>query len=140
MNNFKITNLDTFTRIEIPQPTMIDKVVHKYTAMIISQDETILIDTIIEFLKKNGYTTVDFINKEFITAAIENEMKRRDIKMDSKLNECLDILDKMKFFNQRAGRELWFDKPKNIQDKDIENYNRDINTLREYILKQEKIK
>lgn len=142
MNNFKIINLDTFTRIEIPQPSTIDKIVHKYTAMIISQDETILIDTIIEFLKKNGYTTVDFINKEFITAAIENEMKRREIiiKMDNKLKECLDILAKMEFFNQRAGRELWFDKPKNIQDKDIENFNRDINTLREYILKQEKIK
>ena len=60
--------------------------------------------------------------------------------MDNKLNECLDILAKMEFFNQRAGRELWFDKPKNIQDKDIENFNRDINTLKEYILKQEKIK
>lgn len=51
-------------------------------------------------------------------------------------NKCLDILDKMKFFNQRAGRELWFSKPKNIQDKDIENFNKDINTLKEYILKQ----
>lgn len=59
--------------------------------------------------------------------------------MDSELKEidkCLDILDKMEFFNQRAGRELWFSKPKNIQDKDIENYNRDIETLKEYILKQ----
>lgn len=70
----------------------------------------------------------------------QNEMKRREIKIDNKLNECLDILAKMEFFNQRAGRELWFDKPKNIQDEDIENFNRDINTLREYILKQEKIK
>lgn len=53
------------------------------------------------------------------------------------IDECLDILDKMEFFQgQRAGRELWFDKPKNIQDKDIENYNRDISTLKEYILKQ----
>lgn len=52
------------------------------------------------------------------------------------INECLNILDKMEFFNQRAGRELWLDKPKNIQDKDIENCNRDINTLKEYILKQ----
>ena len=58
-------------------------------------------------------------------------------------NKCLDILDKMKFFNQRAGRELWFSKPKNIQDKDkniqdkdIENFNKDINTLKEHILKQ----
>lgn len=53
------------------------------------------------------------------------------------INECLNILDKMEFFQgQRAGRELWFDKPKNIQDEDIENFNRDINTLKEHILKQ----
>ncbi len=53
------------------------------------------------------------------------------------IDECLNILDKMEFFQgQRAGRELWFDKPKNIQDEDIENFNRDINTLKEYILKQ----
>ena len=52
------------------------------------------------------------------------------------IDKCLNILDKMEFFNQRAGRELWFDKPKNIQDEDIENFNRDINTLKEYILKQ----
>lgn len=59
----------------------------------------------------------------------------------TEIDECLNILDKMEFFQgQRAGRELWFDKPKNIQDEDIENFNRDINTLREYILKQEKIK
>lgn len=53
------------------------------------------------------------------------------------IDKCLNILDKMEFFQgQRAGRELWFDKPKNIQDKDIENFNKDINTLKEYILKQ----
>lgn len=52
------------------------------------------------------------------------------------IDKCLDILDKMEFFNQRAGRELWFSKPKNIQDKDIENFNKDINTLKEHILKQ----
>lgn len=52
------------------------------------------------------------------------------------IDKCLNILDKMEFFNQRAGRELWFDKPKNIQGKDIENFNKDINTLKEYILKQ----
>lgn len=53
------------------------------------------------------------------------------------IDECLSILDKMEFFQgQRAGRELWFDKPKNIQDEDIENFNRDISILKEYILKQ----
>jgi len=62
-----------------------------------------------------------------------------DIFEEIPIDEYLNILDKMEFFNQRAGRELWFDKPKNIQDKDIENFNRDINILKEYILKQKKL-
>ena len=33
--------------------------------------------------------------------------------------EIIDGLEKLKFFNQRAGRELWNDKPKEVQDKDI---------------------
>lgn len=34
------------------------------------------------------------------------------------------------FYGQRAGRELWADKPKEIQDKDIENFNRDMAVVR----------
>lgn len=48
--------------------------------------------------------------------------------------EVLDILDKMEFFGgQRAGRELWNDKPKEVQDEDIRNFNRDIQKIRDYI-------
>ena len=35
--------------------------------------------------------------------------------------ELVDKLKQLRFFNQRAGRELWGDKPREIQDKDIEN-------------------
>lgn len=35
--------------------------------------------------------------------------------------EFADILDKHDFFCQRAGYESWFEKPKAVQDKDIEN-------------------
>lgn len=35
--------------------------------------------------------------------------------------ELIDKLEQLRFFNQRAGRELWGDKPREIQDKDIEN-------------------
>lgn len=35
--------------------------------------------------------------------------------------ELLDKLNMLQFFNQRAGRELWQEKPKEVQDKDIEN-------------------
>ena len=35
--------------------------------------------------------------------------------------ELVDKLKQLRFFNQRAGRELWGDRPREIQDKDIEN-------------------
>lgn len=45
--------------------------------------------------------------------------------------KCLDILDKWEFFQgQRAGRELWSDKPREVQDKDIENFDRDLGFIR----------
>ena len=45
-----------------------------------------------------------------------------------------DILNKMEFFGgQRAGRELWFDKPKEVQDQDIVNFVKDINFIRSYL-------
>lgn len=43
------------------------------------------------------------------------------------LEEILDILEKWEFFyGQRAGRKLWADKPREIQDIDIENFRRDL--------------
>lgn len=43
----------------------------------------------------------------------------------------IDILEKWSFFfGQRAGRELWGDKPKEVQDQDIADFNRDMNTVR----------
>lgn len=42
-----------------------------------------------------------------------------------------DILDKWDFFlGQRAGMELWFDKPKEVQDKDIEDFVSDLEIVR----------
>lgn len=49
-------------------------------------------------------------------------------------SEILEILDKFEFFyGQRAGRELWHDKPMNVQNEDIENFNRDIQKIRDYV-------
>ena len=49
-------------------------------------------------------------------------------------NKVFDILDKMEFFQgQRAGRELWNDKPKEVQDKDISDFIKDINYIRSYL-------
>lgn len=51
-------------------------------------------------------------------------------------NEINDILNKWSFFfGQRAGRELWSEKPKEIQDKDISEFNRDMKIARDAVNK-----
>ena len=46
----------------------------------------------------------------------------------------LDILNKFEFFQgQRAGRELWNNKPKEVQDKDMSDFIKDINYIRSYL-------
>lgn len=35
------------------------------------------------------------------------------------LNKTIDGLERLRFFNQRAGRELWKDKPHDVQEQDI---------------------
>lgn len=57
----------------------------------------------------------------------------QNMKRSTAYNEIMDILDKMEFFNQRAGRELWADKPKEVQDRDIADRERDIQKIREYL-------
>ena len=52
------------------------------------------------------------------------------------IEKAIEILDKLSFFGgQRAGRELWNDKPREVQDEDITNFNRDIEYLRGVIRK-----
>lgn len=53
--------------------------------------------------------------------------------------QALEIIDKRDFFNDRAGRELWNDKPKEIQDEDIRNAHKEYEQLKEYILNQPKV-
>jgi hypothetical protein len=44
----------------------------------------------------------------------------------------------MKFFQgQRAGRELWNDKPLAVQEQDIESFNNGISTIAKYIFQLE---
>ena len=51
------------------------------------------------------------------------------------VEKVIDYLEQIRFFNQRAGRELWNDKPTDIQNKDIENTDKKlseaIQTIRE---------
>ena len=57
---------------------------------------------------------------------------------DNKIIKAFDILDKFEFFEgQRAGRELWFNKPTDIQDKDIVAFLRDLDFLKDFIKSQQ---
>lgn len=57
------------------------------------------------------------------------------------IEKALEILDKMEFFGgQRAGRELWNDKPKEIQDKDIEDFCRDLQIIRSVLKDAEPVR
>ena len=48
--------------------------------------------------------------------------------------QAIDILDKFDFFQgQRAGRELWNEKPKEVQDEDIATFSKNVALLKEYI-------
>lgn len=48
------------------------------------------------------------------------------------IDRAIDILDKWEFFHgQRAGRELWADKPREVQNKDIADFCRDLGIVRE---------
>lgn len=58
-------------------------------------------------------------------------------KYETKEN-IIDGLEMLCFFNQRAGRELWFDKPKDVQEKDIENAERILQSAINEILREEK--
>lgn len=52
----------------------------------------------------------------------------------NKIDKLIEIIDRLQFFGgQRAGRELWADKPRNVQDADIAAYNRDMDALREAV-------
>lgn len=56
------------------------------------------------------------------------------MKDKEKQEKVFDILNKFEFFQgQRAGRELWNDKPKEVQDKDISDFIKDINYIRSYL-------
>lgn len=56
---------------------------------------------------------------------------------DNDIIKANDILEKFDFFGgQRAGRELWNDKPIDVQNKDIENFSKDVAFLKDFINRQ----
>jgi hypothetical protein len=58
-----------------------------------------------------------------------NELKPEDVM------KALDILDKMDFFQgQRAGRELWNEKPFEVQNQDIADFSNGIDFIKKLIM------
>ena len=54
--------------------------------------------------------------------------------MELNREQAIDILERFDFFQgQRAGRELWNDKPFDVQEQDIANFSRDVTFLKDYI-------
>ena len=67
--------------------------------------------------------------------AIPSVISARRIDVEE-LTKAMEILEKLSFFvGQRAGRELWNDKPRVVQDEDIAAFNRDVQWLRDFIRK-----
>ena len=51
------------------------------------------------------------------------------------IEQVQDILAKWEFFQgQRAGRELWADKPTEVQNQDIADFCRDLEIVRSYVV------
>ena len=54
--------------------------------------------------------------------------------MENKLEKVLDILNKFEFFyGQRAGRELWVDKPVEVQNQDIIDFVNNIKYIKDFL-------
>ena len=74
------------------------------------------------------------IIRKYLSRENDSEITRSP--RDTDVLIALEVLDKLSFFGgQRAGRELWNDKPREVQDEDITNFNRDIEYLRDFIRK-----
>lgn len=57
---------------------------------------------------------------------------------DNDIIKAWDILEKLDFFGgQRAGRELWNEKPVDVQDKDIKRFSEDVAFLKDFINRQQ---
>lgn len=58
--------------------------------------------------------------------------------VNEEIIKAIDILDRFDFFQgQRAGRELWFEKPAEVQDEDIKLFAKDVQFLKDVITRQQ---
>ena len=79
------------------------------------------------------YLCMNIINAHL---SCENAAEIARSSRDTDVLIALEVLDKLSFFGgQRAGRELWNDKTREVQDEDIASFNRNIEYLRDLIRK-----
>ena len=82
----------------------------------------------------NCIDVVEDIIRKYLSRENDPEITRCSRDTDILIAE--EVLDKLQFFGgQRAGRELWNDKTREVQDEDIANFNRDIEYLKDIIRK-----
>lgn len=68
----------------------------------------------------------------------ENKSKTSRSSQDTDTLIANEVLDKLQFFGgQRTGRELWSEKPREVQDEDIANFNWDVEWLRDFICRMD---
>ena len=81
-----------------------------------------------------GMKVAKKIIRKYLSRENDSEITRSP--RDTDVLIALEVLDKLSFFGrQRAGRELWNDKPREVQDEDIASFNRDIEYLKDVIRK-----
>lgn len=74
------------------------------------------------------------IIRKYLSRENDSEITRSP--RDTDVLIALEVLDMLSFFGgQRAGRELWNDKPREVQDEDIASFNRDIEYLKDIVRK-----
>ncbi len=78
-----------------------------------------------------------YLCRENIIAAFKEWAGEQDAALqEASGSQIVDILCKWSFFfGQRAGRELWQNKPKEVQDEDIANFNRDMLKVQDFIMR-----
>lgn len=85
--------------------------------------------------KRQGLLEAQEIIRKCLSCEKAPEITRYSRDTDILIAE--EVLDKLQFFGgQRAGRELWNDKPREVQDEDIATFNRDIEWLRDFVRKR----
>ena len=89
----------------------------------------------------DGLNKADDIFKnitDILSGCVTNENNKPEPSTTSidEYNEIMDIIDKMEFFNQPAGYELFAEKSKELQRIDINDRANDLKRIREFIDKQ----